>query len=496
MRIIKYLCAAGAAIIMLSSSGCEKKADPENTGGPELPVEPSEPEDKPVISYGNTFTATWIFKEATASIWSSSWTGEGSIPSTSGGPASISVVRSESGAGAGKAFSYSVDSNKPVFSTMVQDDYILFKVPVKDLPANSAVQFDMTLSAEPGAPKYYVVEYYDGGEWVAADSRLRTAEEDATVKYSFKCSGLATSSNYQHSTVMRTVRFKNAIKDGEVQIRCRALGKMNCNGGDQSVSASNGSHNFPVFGFTGAHIQDLGNVQPVDTTRILCLGNSFTYFSNAVFYLREIAYSQGHYIDARTHLKGGQTLGQHAGLAMSLDAISEGGYQYAFMQDQSQAAANYAKDKSKYNYVKVDCNSLRNKILYYSPKCRTILENTWAYSASTYGGFSTYDAFYNYLAEGTKAIANELGCWISPIGQAFKAVREDGTGVKMYFSDSKHQSENGSYLKACINYLVLFGQPFDNKASDCGLPSDTASYLRSVAERIVLGNEAGYLISR
>lgn len=41
-----------------------------------MPVEPSEPEEKPVISYGNTFTATWIFKEATASIWSSSWTGE------------------------------------------------------------------------------------------------------------------------------------------------------------------------------------------------------------------------------------------------------------------------------------------------------------------------------------------------------------------------------------------------------------------------------------
>ena len=135
-----------------------------------------------MISYGNTFSATWIFKEATASIWSSSWTGEGSIPSTSGGPAAISVVRSESGAGAGKEFSYSVDSNKPVFSNLVQDDYILFKAPVKDLPANSAVQFDMTLSADSGAPKYYVVEYYDGGEWVAADSRLRAAEEDRVCR--------------------------------------------------------------------------------------------------------------------------------------------------------------------------------------------------------------------------------------------------------------------------------------------------------------------------
>ena len=35
----------------------------------------------------------------------------------------------------------------------------------------------------------------------------------------------------------------------------------------------------------------------VDTTRVLCIGNSFTYFYDSHLKLAEIALSQGHYID-------------------------------------------------------------------------------------------------------------------------------------------------------------------------------------------------------
>jgi hypothetical protein len=44
----------------------------------------------------------------------------------------------------------------------------------------------------------------------------------------------------------------------------------------------------------------------------------------------------------------------------------------------------------------------------------------------------------------------------------------------------------GSYLKSCVNYLVLFGEPFGDNPADCLQDKETAQYLRDVAERVVL----------
>ena len=83
---------------------------------------------------------------------------------------------------------------------------------------------------------------------------------------------------------------------------------------------------------------------------------------------------------------------------------------------------------------------------------------------------------------------------VSPIGRAFSIVRNENPGIDLYSADSKHQSDYGSYLKACVNYLMIFrklfqSQPADGATSsiDCGIPHDQAAYLRQVAERVVLG---------
>lgn len=443
-----------------------------------------------------SFPAKWVMAANTSGLYSSSWTGTGVLPSTSGSLAYMTAVRSETGAGAGKAFTCSVSSNRPLVSSLVEGDYLLFTVPVKNFEAGTAVDFNATISGDAGAPKYYVVEYYDGGEWKAADSELRTAPEDASVKYSYKCSGLSSGSSYQHTTVMRTVRFENAVEDGEVKIRCRAVGSMTCGGAAQNPSASDGATGILTFGFTGAYMQNLGTSKPVDTKRVLCIGNSFSYYHNPVFYLREIAWSQGHHLETRAHLKGSQTFGQHLTLDMTLDAISEGGYDFAFIQDQSQAAARFSQDNVTYSYVKTDCLSLRDKVLAESPSCKVVLENTWSYPGNSFGGFTDYETFYSYLSDGNKTIATDAGLWVSPIGQAFRTVYNGTSGINLYYTDNKHQSDYGAYLKACVNYLVMFGTAFTGDVPDCGLPADKAAYLRSVAEETVLGHEGDYLIVR
>lgn len=121
-----------------------------------------------------------------------------------------------------------------------------------------------------------------------------------------------------------------------------------------------------------------------------------------------------------------------------------------------------------------------------------VLEQTWAYSGSTnFAGLENYENFDTALQGGCLLVADENDCWISPIGEAFTAARKAGIG-SMFHTDSKHPGPNGAYLKACVNYLTLYGTAFDANVPDCGIDAATAKKLRDIAEETVLGKIQQY----
>ena len=440
---------------------------------------------------GPAFPSQWIFSASTVGQYNTSWSASNMLPSTSGSSGYISVVRGD--ANAGREFTRTVNSYKPTVSTMVEGDYWLYTLPVKRLEAGTAVEFDATMAGEANSPKYFIVEYLDGGVWKSVEEDLLTAPEDPSIRYTYKCSGVASGTNYQHASIMQTIRFASPV-EGAVQIRCRAVGRYTCAGGTQSISASSSASLLPPYGFSGSYVQNLGTAVPGDTKKVLCLGNSFSYYSNPAWMLKEIAWNEGHYLNVKGHFKGSQNFGQQLGLSFSTDAIDIGGYDYAFIQDQSQNPATYGRDGTA--SIAANCTALADKIRAKSASCQVILEQTWTFSASSYGGFTDFATFESYNAAGARAMAEAAGTWVSPIGVAFRIVREGASGINLYHTDNKHQSVYGAYLKACVNYLVLYGEAFGSSPADCGIEPSKAAYLRSVAEQVVLGHENEYLIQR
>ena len=440
---------------------------------------------------GPAFPSQWIFSASTVGQYNTSWSASNMLPSTSGSSGYISVVRGD--ANAGREFTRTVSSYKPTVSTMVEGDYWLYTLPVKRLEAGTAVEFDATMAGEANSPKYFIVEYLDGGVWKSVEEDLLTAPEDPSIRYTYKCSGVASGTNYQHASIMQTIRFAAPV-EGAVQIRCRAVGRYTCAGGTQNISASSSASLLPPYGFSGSYVQNLGTAVPGDTKKVLCLGNSFSYYSNPAWMLKEIAWNEGHYLNVKGHFKGSQNFGQQLGLSFSTDAIDIGGYDYAFIQDQSQNPATYGRDGTA--SIAANCTALADKIRAKSASCQVILEQTWTFSASNYGGFTDFATFESYNAAGARAMAEAAGTWVSPIGVAFRIVREGTSGINLYHTDNKHQSVYGAYLKACVNYLVLYGEAFGSSPADCGIESSKAAYLRSVAEQVVLGHENEYLIQR
>lgn len=230
----------------------------------------------------------------------------------------------------------------------------------------------------------------------------------------------------------------------------------------------------------------LAQAQMQDTLRVLCIGNSFTFFSDSHLKLVEIAGSQGHYIDMTAAYVGGYTFNRHLRDDQSIRAFERTGYDCVFLQDQSQMHARFATDSKRWNLVLEDTKELTERIRMYSPKAHIWLECTWAYSAFNCGGYGTMENFDRLLQNGAKAIAKKCDVDVSPIGKAFAIARAERPDINLYFPDEKHQSDYGTYLKSCVNYLLIYGQPFTANASDCGMNPEWCSYLRKVAEKVVL----------
>lgn len=228
--------------------------------------------------------------------------------------------------------------------------------------------------------------------------------------------------------------------------------------------------------------------QPKDTTRVLCIGNSFTYHCNAHEKLAEISLSEGHFLKLKAAYVGGYTFNRHLNDIATIKAIEVyvNPYEYVFLQNQSQVHALYGQNPRQHKLQKQDAIDLVARVRQYSPAAHIYMESTWAYSGSDCGGFSSVEEFDRLLVKGTAALAKATRCDVSPIGAAFATVRAERPDVNLLDKDNKHQGEYGAYLKACVNYLLIFGQKFSSEASCCQLDTDICAYLRDVAERTIL----------
>ena len=112
-----------------------------------------------------------------------------------------------------------------------------------------------------------------------------------------------------------------------------------------------------------------------------------------------------------------------------------------------------------------------------------------------YLGFESFPLFDYYMWKGSTSLAHQIHDinWLSPIGMAFAIARNkygfDAAYNYLNYSDSYHPNRYGAYLKACVDYLILFGEPFGAHPADCDIPAEQAAKLRNAAQDAVFGFE-------
>lgn len=407
----------------------------------------------------------WYFGKKHTAKFEDSWTREHVVRATRAGKGVFGACDAEGN----PLERYEIIADKPIAGPFKPGDCYVFNVVAEDVREGSYVDFNATFSIEDGAPMDWVVEFLDEGTWKPGKV--------------FRCYGPVEGKAYRHTSIHQTFRLEDPA-DGFISLRLRALDGFvrPSKGGEKEGGAS-----FIGSSYLGVQVSDFGTTPPKDTLKVLCIGNSFTYYLGCPAILKEIAWKEGHYLDMASSLKGGWSMGQHLSLETTNDLVAEGGYDYVFLQDQSQAAARVGKDRKKYDNLIRNIAAMAAKVRTNSEDCKAVVEYTWAYAKNDYGSFGSLEAFDKYGKKGARIMAKAVGnAEVSPIAEAFAIVRKERPDINLYHTDNHHQSLYGSYLKSCVNYLVIFGEPFGDSPSDYLVEPEIAAYLRSVAEKTVL----------
>lgn len=404
----------------------------------------------------------------TQTFSSDKWVSEGiCFPEDS--PAVLTVVGVN-----GKKLDYTLKNGAQVANTDV-GDYFLYAVPVKKAEAGEQFDFMCTIAGtQQTSPQYFIFEYWDNGCWNSVEGDLRTAEDDTSIQYSFYNKYF---SSAHHTTYIQSFTLSQPIVDDCVKVRMRIL------------SPGDGITKFSASGrYMSLYLVRHADAPPVsDRRKILFVGNSFTYYFAPYFMMKEIARSQGHQIDAIVSVKGSQEFSEHLQLERTQEAIKRGGFDYAFLQDTSPNPAIYAESRDA--DILDACSQINALTLEYSPNCKIIYEQTWACPKNNYRGYGSYERLDYLLEQGSQLLRQDLNnaVEISPIGVGFKLGREQG--LQMLHTDNHHQSRVGAYMKACINYLLIYKTRFTESVSDCGVEAYTAQKVRAIAEQVVFGHE-------
>lgn len=223
-------------------------------------------------------------------------------------------------------------------------------------------------------------------------------------------------------------------------------------------------------------------------TKVLFIGNSYIYTNDLPNMLRQLALSMGDTMSVASSAPGGQTLYEHSTYEPTLSAIASQPWDFVVMQEQSQLGA-----------LPVDVTSTEYGALQLLEDIEANYECTYPVFYMTWGRQNgdpqNCDAFpfmctYEGMQEGLRTtylyLATMNDAYVSPVGVAWKNVRDTHPEINLYVSDGSHPSVEGTYLAACVFYCTLYQESCANAPFNSTLPAGTAATLRSIASATVL----------
>ena len=242
------------------------------------------------------------------------------------------------------------------------------------------------------------------------------------------------------------------------------------------------------------------NVLVAQQTKVLFIGNSYTYVNDLPQLLKDLALSYGDTIITDQSTPGGAQLIQHASNTTTLNKINAQDWDFVVLQEQSQKPSFSPSQVQNdvYPYAKALNDSIKAN---YSCT-ETVFYMTWgrkngdASNCASYPPICTYNGMQQRLRESYMEMADSNKATTAPVGVAWKNVRDSFPTIELYQPDESHPSLHGSYLAACVFYCTLFQKScIGSTFMPVGIGTGDAFTLQTVATNTVLDSLALWRIN-
>lgn len=223
-----------------------------------------------------------------------------------------------------------------------------------------------------------------------------------------------------------------------------------------------------------------------DSISVLFIGNSYLSVNNLPQMVKDLTESLGDHMLMDSKMNGGFTFQSHAYDVTTYDKIHSKPWNFVVLQGQSQEPSfpydqvnqqtlPYAQQISDSVYASNGCSQVN----YYMTWGRQVGDPQW-------DSINTFDKMNTRLRNAYLRIADSTNASVSPVGVAWKYVRDFYPAINLYAGDGSHPSLEGSYLAACTFYSSLFQKSSVGASYTAGLNPQTCAILQLVASSIVL----------
>ncbi|MEO8066343.1 MAG: DUF4886 domain-containing protein [Flavobacteriales bacterium] len=223
-------------------------------------------------------------------------------------------------------------------------------------------------------------------------------------------------------------------------------------------------------------------------TSVLFIGNSYTTENDLPNMMRLLALSLGDTMTVASSAPGGYTLQDHTYDPATQAAIAAQQWDFVVLQEQSQFGALPTFEA----YTDVAAETLTYKIQLSSECGYPVFYMTWgredgdATWCPQYPYMCSYGGMQQALRDNYIQLALDNEGYVSPVGWAWKHVRDTHPNIELYQADESHPSESGTYLAACVFYCTLFRQSCVGASFTSTLQPDSAAILQAIASATVL----------
>lgn len=213
--------------------------------------------------------------------------------------------------------------------------------------------------------------------------------------------------------------------------------------------------------------------------RVLFVGNSLTYTNSMPAMVAKLAEADAGAprIIPVWYTAGGWTLEGAAGDAGLTRVIREARWNDVVLQEQSQIGSQSPASTAMYAAAGA-LSTQASRI-----GARTMLFAPWAWRSGDERDLpgDSYSAMQQRIHASYAGLGDRLDAPVAPVGTAWSWTIENDPGIELWAGDGVHPTTAGSYLAACVFYVMLTGRDPIGDPFTSGLAPGQARELQTAA---------------